>query len=191
VIIGIFFYPNGMKEDSGDTQPAPASGQQALQENTATVSSAGESPTEEEQAEMERLSSQKEAEQAAEAAKLQQEARRAGEKELFLSEHILFIVDSTTLSPEAEGVLDRKAEWLMANPDVVVILQGYCDERGSETYNLNLGRKRAESAKAYLVANEIPASTFEIVSYGEADPVDPGHDEVAWEKNRRVNVSLK
>jgi peptidoglycan-associated lipoprotein len=71
-----------------------------------------------------------------------------------------------------------------------VTLQGYCDERGSEEYNLALGERRASSVKRYLETLGIPASRLDTVSFGEADPAVPGHDESAWRWNRRVQFHV-
>ena len=71
-----------------------------------------------------------------------------------------------------------------------VTLQGYCDERGSEEYNLALGERRASSVKRYLETLGIPAGRLDTVSFGEADPAVPGHDEAAWRWNRRVQFHV-
>ncbi len=71
-----------------------------------------------------------------------------------------------------------------------VTLQGYCDERGSEEYNLALGERRANSVKRYLETLGVPASRLDTVSFGEADPAVPGHDESAWRWNRRVQFHV-
>lgn len=71
-----------------------------------------------------------------------------------------------------------------------VTLQGYCDERGSEEYNLALGERRANSVQRYLETLGIPASRLDTVSFGEADPAVPGHDEAAWRWNRRVQFHV-
>ena len=91
----------------------------------------------------------------------------------------------------AQDVLKNKGMWLRDNPDVNVTIEGHCDERGTVEYNLALGDRRAESAKAYLVNLGIPASRIETVSYGEERPVDPGHNEAAWARNRRAAFVIR
>ena len=69
-------------------------------------------------------------------------------------------------------------------------IAGHCDERGSDEYNLALGLRRAAAAQQYLVALGIPAGRIAIVSYGEERPLDPGHDEAAWARNRRSEFTV-
>jgi len=78
----------------------------------------------------------------------------------------------------------RKAEWLRENPDATVTIGGHCDERGTNEYNLALGDRRAESAKAFLVDLGIDASRITTISYGEERPVDPRNNEEAWAKKQ-------
>jgi peptidoglycan-associated lipoprotein len=96
-----------------------------------------------------------------------------------------FALDKYTLSNEARTILQGDAEWLKGHPSVVVQIEGHCDERGSLEYNLALGEKRANSVKAYLQQLGIDASRLSTVSLGEERPVDSGHTEEAWSKNRR------
>ena len=79
---------------------------------------------------------------------------------------------------------------LATNSAVHVRVSGHCDERGSDEYNLALGNRRAASAKRYLVGKGVDGSRIETVSFGEERPVDPGHDETAWAKNRRDEFDL-
>ncbi|MBW1697236.1 MAG: peptidoglycan-associated lipoprotein Pal [Deltaproteobacteria bacterium] len=107
------------------------------------------------------------------------------ERVRFESEMIYFDFDKSNLKPEAQEVLKRKAEFLRKYPDVKVIIEGHCDERGTNEYNLALGDRRANSAKAFLVNLGIAESRLTTISYGEERPLDPGHNEKAWAKNRR------
>ena len=104
---------------------------------------------------------------------------------MFLSEDIYFEFDKSSLDSMAQDVLSRKSDWMRDNPDVVISIEGHCDERGTNEYNLALGEKRAESAKSFLVDLGIDAYRVSTVSYGEERPDDDGHDEEAWAKNRR------
>jgi len=102
---------------------------------------------------------------------------------------VYFDFDSAVLRDDARAILDKDIEWLKANPAVRVQLEGHCDERGTEEYNLHLGERRANSVKGYLAKNGIDAGRLFTISYGEQRPVDPGHNEAAWAKNRRVQFS--
>ena len=113
-------------------------------------------------------------------------ARAAGmSRERFESQDIYFDYDRYDITPKAAGVLDTKAAYLKANPGLRVLIEGNCDERGSNEYNLALGERRAHSAKKYLANAGVAAGRLDTVSYGEERPTDPGHDEAAWAKNRR------
>jgi len=112
------------------------------------------------------------------------------EREMFQSEDIHFDYDKYNLRPEAQEILRRKAQWLMANSAVKVTIEGHCDERGTNEYNMALGDRRAQSAKAFMVDLGVKSDRLATVSYGEEKPVDPGHNEEAWGKNRRAHFAL-
>jgi len=105
--------------------------------------------------------------------------------DVVMQEDIYFDFDKSTLTPTAQDNLLRKAEWLRENPDATVTIEGHCDERGTNEYNLALGDRRAESAKAFLIDLGIDPMRLTTISYGEERPVDPRHTEEAWAKNRR------
>ena len=99
---------------------------------------------------------------------------------------IYFDFDSFVLSPATRDTLQKNADFLLKkNTTVKVRIEGNCDERGSDEYNLALGEKRAKAALNYLVTLGVPAGRLSFISYGEEKPADPGHDEAAWAKNRR------
>lgn len=98
---------------------------------------------------------------------------------------VFFAFDKFELDAEARSVLANNARWLRANPDVKVWIEGHCDERGTDEYNLALGEKRARAVRAYLVQSGIPAADLRTISYGEERPFALGHDESAWRLNRR------
>lgn len=100
---------------------------------------------------------------------------------------IYFEFDSFGLTPKAKKVLADKAAYLKAHPAVKVLIEGHCDERGTAEYNLALGERRARAALDYLVFLGIDPKRLTSVSYGEERPVDPGHNEEAWAKNRRAH----
>ncbi|UCD32220.1 MAG: peptidoglycan-associated lipoprotein Pal [Desulfobacterales bacterium] len=117
-------------------------------------------------------------------------ARREAARNQFLTQDIYFEFDSFAILPEAQDMLSNKAEWLQNNPDVTVTIEGHCDERGTIEYNLALGDRRAESAKAFLVNLGIAESRLNSISYGEERPMDPGNNEDAWAKNRRAHFVI-
>jgi peptidoglycan-associated lipoprotein len=98
---------------------------------------------------------------------------------------IYFNFDSAALSDEARSALSKNAELLSKNSSVKVRIEGNCDERGSDEYNMALGDRRAKAAMDYLVNLGVQPDRLSTLSYGEEKPVDPGHDEAAWAKNRR------
>ena len=111
--------------------------------------------------------------------------------EEFPNEDIRFEFDRSNLLPEAQDNLRAKAKWLMAHPDVSAIIEGHCDERGTNEYNMALGDRRAGSAETFLVDLGVEASRLKTISYGEEKPLDPGQNEEAWAKNRRVHFVIE
>jgi peptidoglycan-associated lipoprotein len=108
----------------------------------------------------------------------------------FLYEDVYFGFDRYDLRPAAQTVLRKKAQWLHNNSDISVYIEGHCDERGTAEYNLALGDRRAESAKSFLIDLGIAPSRLTTISYGEEQPVDAGHNEEAWAKNRRAHFVI-
>ncbi len=104
---------------------------------------------------------------------------------------VFFDFDKYDLRPDAMATLDRNFAALSERPGIRFTIEGHCDERGSERYNLALGDRRAEAAKQYLVSKGIDAQRIEAISYGEERPFDPGHDEEAWAKNRRGHFVIR
>jgi peptidoglycan-associated lipoprotein len=108
-------------------------------------------------------------------------------RDQFVNDNIYFDYDSASLKPEAQSLLQIKAQWLKDNPDVLaVLIEGHCDERGTEAYNLALGAKRADAVKKFLVDLGLGDRNLEIQSYSEEKPLASGHNETAWAKNRRA-----
>jgi len=133
---------------------------------------------------------QREAERLAALRALEEKQKAADEIRMFESEKIYFDFDKSDLRQEAKETLKAKADWLRAHPSYSVIIEGHCDERGTNEYNLALGDRRASSAKKYLVALGISAERLTTISYGEERPADPRHNENAWAKNRRDEFKL-
>ncbi len=102
---------------------------------------------------------------------------------------VRFGYDSYNLDDMAMQSVEFNAEVLKQNSDVRVQLEGHCDERGTAEYNLSLGAQRAKAVRDTLVSLGVPSSRVETISYGEEVPLDQGHDESAWVKNRRVHFS--
>lgn len=142
-------------------------------------------------AEQEELARQRalEAERAAKEEAMKREIMAA--RSAFLNDNVYFEFDSDVLLPVAEQVLRRKAAWLKANGGVTVAIEGHCDERGTTEYNLALGERRAQSAKTYLVDLGISSIRLRTISYGEERPLDSGHNEEAWAKNRRAQFVIE
>ena len=113
------------------------------------------------------------------------EAALMAARNMFLNEHIYFEFDKYNLDDMAQEVLMRKADFLRANGDIYITIEGHCDERGTNEYNLALGDRRAESAKSFLVDMGIEAFRISTVSYGEERPLCTESAEECWSKNRR------
>ena len=123
---------------------------------------------------------------------LREESQRSqSAREMFENDDIFFEFDSASLSVEAQDILRAKAAWLRENPRARVIIEGHCDERGTNEYNLALGDRRAFSAKSFLVDLGIDESRLTIISYGEEKPLASGATEEAWAKNRRAHFVIK
>ncbi len=98
---------------------------------------------------------------------------------------IYFNFDSASLSEESRSLLAKNAQLLAGQPSAKVRIEGNCDERGSDEYNMALGERRAKAAKDYLVNLGVQPDRLSTISYGVEKPAVEGHDEAAWAKNRR------
>ncbi|MFN8718099.1 MAG: peptidoglycan-associated lipoprotein Pal [Gemmatimonadaceae bacterium] len=107
-----------------------------------------------------------------------------------LLETIYFEYDADELRDDARAKLDAKIAVLNANPGLRIKVNGHCDERGSDEYNIALGRRRAEAAKRYLTDRGIDASRIETASFGRERPAVQGSSEEAWSKNRRDEFEI-
>jgi peptidoglycan-associated lipoprotein len=99
----------------------------------------------------------------------------------------LFDFDKYDIRPDARAVLDETAKWLNENKNLNIIIEGHCDERGTNEYNLALGEKRARSARTYLLSKGIAHVRVQSISYGEEKPVCLAQSESCWQKNRRAH----
>jgi peptidoglycan-associated lipoprotein len=108
----------------------------------------------------------------------------------FESESIYFDFDKSDLTAEARAILDKKAGWLRSNPQYRLRIEGHCDNRGSNEYNVALGERRADAAMKYLVAQGIPVNHLSTISYGEERPKCTQETEACWATNRRDEFKL-
>jgi len=120
-----------------------------------------------------------------EAARVEEETIKEKAAPVEMFKDINFDFDKFSLRPEAREILKQHADYLAKNKDVNVTIEGHCDEKGTSEYNLALGERRAKEALKYLKELGVSAKRMKTVSYGKEKPLDPGHNEEAWAKNRR------
>jgi peptidoglycan-associated lipoprotein len=104
---------------------------------------------------------------------------------------ILFEFDSHRLTTDSQQLLKNNAEQLLENTEARATIEGHCDERGSDGYNLALGERRAVAAKNYLAGLGISPERLAVISYGEERPASSGHTEIDWQQNRRVEFKKR
>jgi peptidoglycan-associated lipoprotein len=104
---------------------------------------------------------------------------------------IHFDFDKSNIRPGDAKILDANAAWLKANPTYLLLIEGHCDERGTNAYNLALGDRRARAAMTYLVAQGVRADRISMISYGEERPVCTEKTEACWARNRRDQFLVK
>jgi len=112
------------------------------------------------------------------------------EKLAQVGDTVNFDFDSAELTVSARSTLNRQAAFLSVNPDLMIVIEGHADERGTREYNLALGERRATAVRDYLVAKGINSARVRTVSYGKERPAVSGSDEAAWAKNRRAATVL-
>ncbi len=103
---------------------------------------------------------------------------------------IFFDYDTDAIRLDAQATLSKDAGYLASHPNVKVVIGGYCDERGSDEYNLALGQRRAESAKNALVQAGVAADRMRVISYGKEKPFCTESDESCWQQNRRAGFTM-
>jgi peptidoglycan-associated lipoprotein len=108
-----------------------------------------------------------------------------------LLKDIHFDFDKYDIRPGDAGILGGNADVLKKNPHVRIQIEGHCDERGTVEYNLALGERRANSTKNFLVSLGISSDRISSISYGKEKPLDPGHNDEAWAKNRRAHTIIR
>lgn len=102
---------------------------------------------------------------------------------------IFFDYDSAQVSPEARADIEYNAKVLKDQSGLRIVVEGHCDERGTAEYNMALGNQRARAVRQVLASLGVESNRLETISYGEEVPLDPGHSEASWAKNRRAHLS--
>lgn len=105
-------------------------------------------------------------------------------------EDVHFAFDSYVIEPRDRNILKKNADYLTARMRVKVTIEGHCDERGTSEYNMALGQHRADEVRKYLINLGVAGKSMTTVSYGKEKPLDPGHNEEAWAKNRRAHFAV-
>ncbi|MBT9382701.1 peptidoglycan-associated lipoprotein Pal [Pseudooceanicola sp. CBS1P-1] len=108
-----------------------------------------------------------------------------------VGDRVHFIVDQSSLNPEARQILDGQIRWLNANPDFNATIEGHADEQGTREYNLALGARRAAAVKDYLVAGGVRPNRLQTISYGKERPIALCSDESCYAQNRRAVTVLR
>ncbi|MDH5633233.1 MAG: peptidoglycan-associated lipoprotein Pal [Gammaproteobacteria bacterium] len=108
--------------------------------------------------------------------------------DLLSETRVYFEFDSASLTSEGSQVVEAHARHLLANSNVMVTLEGHCDERGTREYNLALGERRAKAVARMMRVLGVADERIKVTSYGEEKPLESGHDESAWRQNRRVEI---
>ncbi|MGH8476311.1 MAG: peptidoglycan-associated lipoprotein Pal [Methylococcales bacterium] len=101
---------------------------------------------------------------------------------------IYFVYDSAEIRPEYIPIVEKHARYVVSHPEIQVTLEGHADERGSREYNIALGEQRANSVFRKMGVQGVGSSQVSLVSFGEEKPASFGHDESAWQLNRRVEI---
>jgi peptidoglycan-associated lipoprotein len=118
------------------------------------------------------------------------EFRDLTDEERMILKKILFDFDRSSIRPEFQPILEGVAGWLNDRPEKQLLIEGHCDKRGTDEYNLALGERRALSVRRYLVGLGIAPDRLHTISYGEEQPDVMGSDEAAWAKNRRAEFKV-
>ena len=105
-------------------------------------------------------------------------------------QEIFFDYDNYDIRPDAQATLSKDADYLNAHPEMRIVIGGYCDERGSDEYNLALGQNRAHAAKNALVTAGVAADRIRVISYGKEKPFCTESNEECWQLNRRAGFSM-
>jgi len=107
-----------------------------------------------------------------------------------VGDRVYFDFDQAEIRAGARPTLEAQASWLQRYPGVRVRIEGNCDERGTREYNFALGARRADAVREFLSDHGVAPSRIATISYGKERPIDPGHDEAAWAKNRNAHTDV-
>ena len=107
-----------------------------------------------------------------------------------IGDRVLFAVDTSTLTPAGQAILDGQAQWLLTNTDYRSVIEGHADEQGTREYNLALGFRRANAVREYLVSRGVPSGRLEVTSFGKERPIEVCSQEACYAKNRRAVTVL-
>ncbi|MCC5974080.1 MAG: peptidoglycan-associated lipoprotein Pal [Rubellimicrobium sp.] len=103
-----------------------------------------------------------------------------------VGDRVLFTVDQSVLTAEAQQTLNGQAQWLMSNPEFLAVIEGHADERGTREYNVALGARRANAVREYLISRGVPSTRLRTISYGRERPAATCSNESCWSQNRRA-----
>ena len=103
-----------------------------------------------------------------------------------IGDRVLFLVDQSSLTPQAQTVLASQAAWLANNPEFTAVIEGHADEQGTREYNLALGARRANAVQEYLVSQGVAATRLQTLTFGKERPLEICSDESCYAKNRRA-----
>jgi len=165
------------------TAPTPATAPQPATPESASASAAGSNGqlTGTALAEQQRKAAE-------EAAQQQASQQAAGERAALNQRVVHFDYDQSVIHPDDQTLLTAHAAYLSKHRSAHVRLAGHTDERGTAEYNMALGERRAKAVQAFLTLHGVQPGQLDVVSFGKEEPVDPGHTEEAWAKNRRVEL---
>lgn len=103
-----------------------------------------------------------------------------------IGDRVFFLVDQSSLTPQAMSTLDQQAQWMLSNPGLPVTIEGHADEQGTREYNIALSARRASAVRNYLVTKGVPDSRLSTVPFGKERPVEVCSEERCWSQNRRA-----
>jgi len=107
-----------------------------------------------------------------------------------VGELVYFDFDKAEIRADAAPILANQAQWLQRYPEVRVRIEGNCDERGTREYNFALGARRADIVRDFLIAHGVAPGRITTISFGKERPIDPGHDDQAWARNRNAHTAI-
>ncbi len=113
------------------------------------------------------------------------------EEKLSQFDDVRFDFDKSVVKEDGRKTCQAVADYLKKNPKAKLLIEGHCDERGTAEYNMALGERRATAVMTYLVSLGVSKANLSTISFGKEKPLDPGHNEEAWAKNRRAHFVLK